>query len=330
MTKLLFDALTPKQARIAAVLHLEGAKRGVEIVITCREYMHVGDMLRLYGVPHRCIGKYGVSLYEKLVFGLERQRELADIGAGVDAMLGFPSPDAARVIFGLGKPLIILNDTPHAAHVNRLVIPLSEVLISPAAVSEEAWRGYCPKKIVFFNGVFEYMWVSRFVPDAEAVRRLGLSPGTYVVFRPEEAHAAYYKWSYAEVRMRLIKELKEMGYVVVNVPRYPDQVIEGVVNITEAVDHLQLAYFSAGVITGGASMATEAALLGVPALSYFPGSYYVDKYLVEMGAPLYRCKELDSCLKAVRVMLQTGKTAPPKLEDPTQLILKVAEEVLSA
>jgi len=117
--------------------------------------------------------------------------------------------------------------------------------------------------------------------------------------------------------------------VVVNVPRYPDQIIDGVVNLTKAVDHLQLAYFSAGVVTGGATMATEAALLGVPALSYFPGDYYIDAYLQKIGAPFFRCRDLEGCLAAVGEMLKMGRRGGPKLEDPTALILETALGVLT-
>jgi Uncharacterized protein conserved in archaea len=329
MTRFLFDALTPKQARIASILFQEGVKRGVNIVITCRDYMHLADILHIYGVPHYCFGRYGVTPFEKLVFGIERQRQLAEVAKEVDGMLSFPSPDAARVVFGLGKPVVVLNDTPHSTHVNRLVLPLSEVLITPSAIPRDVWRSYCPKRIVEFDGVFEYMWISRFTPNEEAVRRLGLRPGEYVVFRPEESHASYYKWNSAELRSRLMDEFKKRGYVVVNVPRYPDQIVEGVINFTKAVDHLQLAYFSAGVVTGGATMATEAALLGVPALSYFPGDYYIDAYLQKNGAPLFRCKDLDSCVNAVKEMLRAGRGNAPKLEDPTGLILEVAVGVVA-
>jgi predicted glycosyltransferase len=222
-----------------------------------------------------------------------------------------------------------LNDTPHAEHVNRLVLPLSEALIAPSAIPKEVWSIFCPRRVVQFDGVFEYMWVSRFTPNKEVVRRLGLRRGEYVVFRPEETRAAYYRWDFARLRQRLVEEFRRRGYTVVNVPRYPDQVMEGVINLTEAVDHLQLAYFSAGVVTGGATMATEAALLGVPALSYFPGDYYVDKYLQRVGAPLFRCRNEESCLAMVDEVLKTGRSTAPKLEDPVSLIFETAVDVVT-
>ncbi|MCC6020336.1 MAG: DUF354 domain-containing protein [Thermoproteaceae archaeon] len=324
MTRLLFDALTPKQARVAATLYGEAASRGIALVITCREYMHLADIFEMYGVPHVCIGKYGIATREKLLHGLERQARLLELAESVDGMLSFPSPDAARVIFGLGKPVIVLNDTPHAVHVNKLVLPLADVLIAPSAVPEEAWRQYCPGRVVTFEGVFEYMWTSRFKPDEGVIKRLGLGPGEYVVFRPEESHAAYYKWEFSRVRRGLVEEFKRRGLVVVNVPRYPDQLLDGAINITKAVDHLQLAYFSACVVTGGSTMATEAALLGVPALSYFPASYYIDTYLQKLGAPLFRCLDAESCVRAVDGVLRAGRSTPMKFENPARLIIEVA------
>ncbi|MFN7105862.1 MAG: DUF354 domain-containing protein [Pyrobaculum sp.] len=327
-TRALSDALTPKQARIAAILYHEGRRRGVEVVITCRHYLHLADMLDMYNVPYSCIGKHGVELREKLAAGLERQIKLVDIGASVDGMVGFPSPDAARVVFGLGKAVVVLNDTPHAVHVNKLVLPLAEVLIAPQAVPEGEWKRFCPGRIAIFNGVFEYMWTSRFEPKVGEVKRLGLEPGGYVVFRPEESHAAYYRWNSIELRKKLVDEIRKRGFEVVNMPRYGDQMVEGVINIERAVDHLQLAYFSAAVITGGATMATEAALLGVPALSYFPTPYYIDRYLQEVGAPLYRCKDVETCLAALPTVLEAGRGGAVRLEDPTGVIFEVLENVM--
>lgn len=327
MARLLFDALTPKQARIAAHLYLEGRRRGLEVAITCRRYMHLEDMLKAYGVPHRCFGGHGATAREKLLAGVERQRELVEAAEAVDGMLGFPSPEAARVVFGLGKPVAVLNDTPHASHVNRLVLPLAEVLVAPGFIPAEAWRPYCPRRLVTFDGVFEYMWTSRFSPDPSPVRALGLEEGRYVVFRPEEEKAAYYAWNSRALRMALMEEARRAGYVVVNVPRYPDQLVEGALNLTEAVDHLQLAWFSAAVVTGGSTMAVEAALLGVPAVSYFPAPLHVEGYLRGLGLPFVRCGGLEECVRALRWALSAGRASPAKMEDPIEAVFEAAESL---
>lgn len=327
MVRLLFDALTPKQARLAAHLYLEGQKRGIRLVITCRHYMHLEDLLKAYGVPYRCFGRHGATAREKLLAGIERQRTLAEVAEGVDGMLGFPSPEAARVVFGLGRPVVVLNDTPHAVHVNRLVIPLSEILVAPSFIPAEEWRPYCPRRIAAFNGVFEYIWTSRFTPDPSAVKALGLEEGKYVVFRPEEEHAAYYTWYSRDVRRALIEEARRAGYVVVNLPRYPDQLDEGALNLTRAVDHLQLAWFSAAVVTGGSTMAVEAALLGVPSISYFPAPLHVEGFLRSLGTPFTRCHGVESCTAALRAALSADRTGPARMEDPIPAIFEAVRHL---
>lgn len=320
----LFDALTPKQARIAAILKREG---GLQLTITCREYYHLRDMLEQYKVDYICIGRYGETTEEKLVEGLKRQLQMVEIMRGLDGVVSFPSPDAVRTAFGLGKKSVVLNDTPHAYHANSLTIPLSDALIAPSAIPQDAWRRYCPKKVVTFDGVFEYMWTSRHTPNLESVRKLGLEPGSYVVFRPEEAKAAYYQWNNVQLRAKLVELVKEMGYVVVNIPRYSDQVIEGAINLIKAVDHLDLAYYAAAVITGGLTMSTEAALLGTPAVSYFPGDVYIDRYLERAGAPLLRCSSMDECIHVVKKALSMGRAPPPKMEDPLKAIVAAVQEI---
>nr|KJR74219.1 MAG: hypothetical protein TU35_01430 [Thermoproteus sp. AZ2] len=326
MRSALFDALTPKQARIASILKIYG-KEKLNLIITCRKYFHLEDILNLYNVEYICIGKYGENLKDKLVFGLERQMKLVDIAEGVDGVVSFPSPDAVRVAFGLGKRIVVLNDTPHAAHVNYLTLPLADMLIAPSAIPPESWRPYCPKRIAMFDGVFEYMWTSRHKPNIDAIKRLGLAPGEYVVFRPEEAKAAYYRWDSVALRNKLVEHIKSLGYKVVNVPRYGDQVIPGEINLVNAVDHLDLAYYAAAVVTGGLTMATEAALLGVPAVSFFPSDLYIDKFLRDKGAPLYRCNGLDQCLSAVKLALSEGRRGGVKLEDPLPVILEAVESL---
>lgn len=327
MKSALFDALTPKQARIAAALKIHGGDK-IDLMISCRNYFHVKDILDIYKVNYQCIGKYGETIMEKLVFGLQRQLELVDLVSRLDGVLSFPSPDAVRVAFGLGKKSVLLNDTPHAHHVNSLTLPLAEALIAPSAIPRDAWRPYCPKRIIVFDGLFEYVWVSRHAPNPDSIRRLGLSPGEYVVFRPEEAKAAYYEWNNMELRRNLINYIKSLGYKIINIPRYQDQIIDGVINLIQAVDHLDMAYYAAAVVTGGLTMATEAALMGVPALSFFPRGLYVDEYLARLGAPLYRCSGLDDCLAALKRALAEGRKGLVKMEDPLPVMVEAAEKHL--
>ncbi len=321
-----FDALTPKQARIAATLYWEGRKRGIDVVVTCREYDHTRGILEMGGVEATCVGGYGVTIEEKLRNSLARQMALVDLYRGVDVVASFASPDASRVGFGLGKPVVTLSDTVHADAVNRLTVPLSTYLIVPKALPRRAFERYGCRRIVAFNGVFELMWIRRFTPRRDVLETLGLIEGEYVVVRPSEVYASYYPGARADPSLDIAREAAKMGYKVVYFPRYPDQRVDWALTPRHTVDFLSLAYYSAMVVTGGATMALEAALLGTPSLSLFPLRYYTDMYLEALGAPLYRCFDAGQCAQLARNILVSPFRREPaldRLEDPTDLVLDV-------
>ncbi len=321
-----FDALTPKHARVAAVLYWEGKRRGIDILVTCREYDHTRGVLDMHGVKAVCVGGYGISKEDKLRVSLARQMTLMDLYGNVDVVASFASPDASRVGFGLGKPVVTLNDTAHADAVNRLTVPLSTYLIVPRALPRRHLERYGCRRIVTFNGLFELMWIRRFTPNRDVVESLGLAEGEYVVVRPSEVHASYYPNVGGDLSLEIAREAARRGYRVVYFPRYPDQKLDWAITPGSTVDFLSLAYYSAMVVSGGATMALEAALLGVPSLSLFPIRYYTDTYLETLGAPLYRCHEWERCMSLVRDILGAPfRRAPPLegLDDPTDVVLSV-------
>lgn len=342
-----FDALTAKQARIASVLTIEGTAKGHRFIITCRNYDYVINVLRIYGLSGHCEGEHGGDVKSKLINGLSRSLKLIDVVNGFDIHISLTSPEAFRVAFGLGKPSIALTDTAHAYHVNKLTLPLANKVIAPVAIPKRRILAYIPHgeegKVRQFNGVFEVMWVYRFKPRWEEVEGIGLGRGDeYAVFRFEESKAAYYTYGeQSKVALDAIKLLLKEGLKVIVFPRYSDQsaLIESnfrdelrrgeVIIPTKPIDGLQLAYYSRIVITGGSTFAIEASLLGIPSISYFPSTYYTDRFVIKAGAPLIRVKP-TRLLAGIRSALRIGKVGLIKgLEDPTDLILSEAEELTS-
>lgn len=345
MVKVWFDALTAKQARIAAILSLEGKRRGIDVLVTCRNYDYVVNVLKLYGVNGVCFGEHGEDLTSKLVSSLSRSLKMIEVLGNFDVHVSLTSPEAFRVAFGLGKPSIALTDTAHAYHVNKLTLPLANEVIAPVAIPKRRILAYIPygegNKVKMFDGLFEVMWVYRFRPSWDEVNSLGIKQGDeYVVFRFEESKAAYY--TYGEQGNEAIKTidllLKE-GFKVVAFPRYEGQkqllekhfneeIKGGLVIIpTRPIDGLNLAYYSSLVISGGSTFAVEASILGIPSISYFPTKYYTDTYIVRKGAPLIRVKP-SQLTSAIRRALKMGKTGLIKdLEDPTYIILEDSERM---
>jgi len=287
------DALTPKQGRLVACLAtaLEGA--GFEVLVTCRDHECTRWAIEAYGLEPVVVGSYGgEGRLGKLLADAERTAELARLveGRGVGALVAYPNPSAARVAFGLGIPYVALDDTPHAEAANRLALPLASALIAPEALRGDFDRYLLPgTRVLYYGGVDEVLWVRRFRPSGSALRELGLERRGYVVVRPEEYKAAYYRWG-GWAWLQLCEELERRGLRAVVLPRYEEQraaaLERGFTVPSGCVDGLDLAYHALAVVTGGGTMAREAALLGVPSFYTFPLELKVSRYLEERGFPL--------------------------------------------
>ncbi len=343
-----FDVLTAKQARIASILYHEGRMRGIDVFITCRRYDYIIETLSSHNVPYICLGDYGMDLREKLVKGFERSLELLNVLPNFDVLIAYPAPEAHRIAWGLDKKIITLTDTTHAEKVNKLTLPLSTIIITPKCIPLIEFKKYIPEdevsKIVTFNGVFEVMWVSRYRPSRKLLKELELSEYDFVIFRFEEAKASYYRYGDKfELTTKILKLILDNGFTVVVFPRYEyqrkfveskfsDYIVKKKLIIPKniPINLLDLTYYSRLVITGGSTFAIEAALLGIPSITYFPQSFYIDDYIMKLGFPLYRCGDVK-CLGIVKNLLNTDEKLNvyeklKRLEDPTELILnKVVE-----
>jgi hypothetical protein len=143
----------------------------------------------------------------------------------------------------------------------------------------------------------------------------------YIVLRPSPYFASYCD----DVGSFdcLLKKAKKQIFIV---PRseadfryeaYPNvEVIKSPVDMLFFMKHADL------VVTGGGTMAREAALLGVPAISFFDRPLAVDRYLMDKGLMthvdnLSKC-DLERC-KKTNVNLKS-------FEDPVDIIKEVIKD----
>lgn len=306
--KIWMEALTGKQAMLVHSLALAFEDEGHEILITSRPYgidRSNGNLDRL-GRDHISIGKYGgASLKDKLVMGSLRIIELTKIVEmhKPDILISFPSPDGYRTAFGLGIPIIQINDTPHAEAVARLTVSLSKALIHAEAISSSEFAKFGATKFYPYKGVDEVIWINRFQPDKAILEKLSISKNKYLVIRCEESKAAYFQRMYPNVKpgstivIDLIKQLKSnnIDLDIVAFPRYPEQEEEllkyNVIIPEKSVDTLSLLYYAKGAMTAGGTMGREAALMGTPTIYSFPLELAVSTYIIERGFPLEHCPD---------------------------------------
>jgi len=343
------DFLTPKQLLFLDAIGKRLEACGYEVFCTTRQYKEVDDLVRLKNVEAVVVGRHGgASLEEKLAASAHRVEELSHIIARLrpDLSLAFASPEAARTAFGLAIPHYTVNDSPHSKAVARLTIPLSEKLFSPAVIPRRVWTrlGARRDQLIQYRGLDPIVWLKNLKPNSKVLDELGFdATRPIVVFRVEESFASYLMGRASEesVLVPIVNDLvKTCGSEVqmVVLPRYEQAPIirshipEEVVVPAKAVDGVSLLSHSSLFIGAGGTMTAEAALLGVPALSCYPGEpTIVERYLIREGL-VERITEPKRAIRRIRRILgnldaeresqrEKAQSLIANMEDPAEVIV---------
>lgn len=345
-----FDVNTPKQALLFTAMGKKIAGLGFEHIITAREYDVTVGILHRLNQDFILVGKHGGgTLKGKLVASIEKMKNVVDFfdqnDITPDLAVHFASPEAARIAFGLGIKNICVHDTPHSIYTIKLSIPFSDYLIIPSAIPKVYYTSYISEHRIYpYNGVDALEWINNVRPDISILNRLGIAKGDrIVVFRPEEGFASYYlkytKGKPLTTGMKILKHIlnKHEDVKVVFLGRYrehfdaiKDSFNDRVIIPKETVLGLDLYPKADIVITGGGTMALEAALLGIPSLTYFPSHLYLPFFLKTQGFPIEHITILDAALKYIDNVLKDPleyrvKTDNiiKKLETPSSKIVEI-------
>uniref|UniRef100_A0A7C2ZM02 DUF354 domain-containing protein n=1 Tax=Ignisphaera aggregans TaxID=334771 RepID=A0A7C2ZM02_9CREN len=338
------DALTPKQAMLLGTIAKRLAERGFDVILTARNYDYTVAVLRNMGLSFLAIGGYSDTLTGKIIEESSRIKNIVEtIGDRFDVAIAYPNPVAARVAFGLGKPYIALTDSPHSEFASRLSLPLAEYVVFSRCIPSAEIEQYVYRrkvKLVQYNGVDEVEWLRDAKPSPSYVKSLGLEPYTYVLARPPEIKASYYRYKHVrELFEHLLYRVLELGLKLLYLPRYADDALARQLQArkdvvippaTQGVIGYHVAYYALAVITGGGTLAREAALLGTPGISLFPEELYVDTCLQRLGLPLIRCREtvecierMLSCIKEPEKYRETSLAILRSFERPSEAVLKI-------
>ena len=347
------DSLTPKQGLFFAPLHDLLRDQGHSVLVTTRTYRESEQTLERLRIPYHVVGKHGGgSPIGKLLSSGERIVQLARLidKWKPDVAASFSSVEAARVAFGLGIPHVASNDSPHSWMVARLTIPISAYVCSPWIFNKRTWSefGAARHRIVTYRALDPAAWLKRHKPDSRILDQLGLdSKRPVVVLRTEEAFASYLMGRSSDskpvvgpVIANLLRKNRELQLIVST--RYGQQAPvlrrrfgRRVIVLDQIIDAASLLARTDVFIGSGGTMTVEAALLGVPAISCFPGPkpLYI-KYL-ETKELVRTIKSPKKIATEVLEILRNDKTREDQkgkgtrllawMEDPTQKILKTVK-----
>ena len=291
------DIDNPPQVQYLAPFAGAFAERGAAVVITARDHGIAHELLRQRGLEFQGVGAHpGASKIAKTSAVLRR--------AGVlTRRLRAWKPDAA--VFATRSAAIAapLLRIPGFAFVDYEFVDLrafrfARSYVVHPSVLEGALRGQRldPRRMLSYEGIKEDITCAGVdLDDVEPHRfaELDGSAALRVLVRPPDERSHYFRSESSELVHVLLAHLaKRQDVVVVLSPRYPEQaaLVEGLdwrrrpVVLREAVPFTRLLAAVDAVITGGGTMAREAAYLGVPSYSVYGGELgAVDRFLEESG-----------------------------------------------
>lgn len=300
--KVWLDILTPKQANFLGELHHRLNAKGFKTLLTTRGYREVNELLELRNIKAIEVGRHGGgALKDKLVESSKRVSALTKIieEERPEVAISFSSPEAARVAFGLKIPHYCISDSPHADAVCRLTVPLSQKLFTPWVIPLYAWKKYGvnPRDIVRYRALDPTVWLTGYKTNPKVLDglKLDLSKPVIVIRTPEE-FAAYLSdrlRSVSEAATEIIAKILDLSgeLQLVILPRYSSQADRlkkrfgtRIILPEHVIDAIPLLQAASVFIGGGGTMTAEAALLGIPVISYYPGeTTLVDRFLITYG-----------------------------------------------
>jgi len=259
-----------------------------------------------------------------------------------DVFLSLASPYAGFASFVLRKPHIIYTDTEVARIILLLALPFSTTMITPASFTSK----YRKRNHIRTDGykVLAYLNPKSFRPDPSVLAGSGLTEGdrfTVVRFSSYDAsHDFGLAGLNAESRVRLVEELAKHSKVIVSSEVELEPRLKEFEYRLPPEKILDLIYYASLYVGEGATMACEAAVLGVPSVFIHRNTAGILDDLEREGLlrSFHRPNEdLTEIMALCRKMLEDGsfkreqkeksKALFKKKEDPADVIIREVERL---
>jgi predicted glycosyltransferase len=149
-------------------------------------------------------------------------------------------------------------------------------------------QGFEPRTIYQYHGFKEDIYLANYEPNPAFLDCIPWRD--YVVVRPENKMANYIRSNTETIVPILLRELLKNEFKVLYLPRTQHEReyaygLDGVFVPRAPVNGLDASFFSRAVTSGAGSLTREAACLGKPAVSFYPGRRLlaVDKKMIQAG-----------------------------------------------
>lgn len=313
-----------------------------KILCTSRNYREVVELSKIKNVDLKLVGKHGGSTKEgKLYSSIQRMNHLLEeiIKFSPDLTVSFCSPEAARISYGIGIKHVAFSDSPHAEAVMRLALPLVQKLLIPWVIPKNEFvrYGISKKDIMHYKAID----ASVIVRERSRIRRVKVDKTKKtIVIRPEESEAAYILGKTVSDNIIYEASKENNPYNIIVLARYviqkkrlEEKFGKKVIIMDKVVDGKSLLSITDLFIGSGGTMTAEAALMGIPTISYDAVPNYIEKYLVRVGLVKRETnpKKISFLIKKMisggETNKQRAKTILDSMEDPYLKLVQTIKEV---
>lgn len=303
--RVLVEILHPAHVHFFRNAIAEWRARGDEVLVLSREKDVANELLDAYGIPYESISRLGGSSLalagEMIVRDVRMWRRARAFRPNV--LVGIMGVTIAQIGRMIRKPAIVFYDTENARLTNSFVYPLAHSVCTP-----ECYAAPVRGRHVTYPGYHElaYLHPNRFTPDAEVVRRAGLDPeGGYFIVRFVSWQASHDFFDHGfdlSLKRAVVQELERHGRVLISCEGALPTDLEPyrLKAPVESIHHIIA--FSRMLVGESATMASEAAVLGVPAFYIADTSRgYIDDLESRYGlVRKYKRAEASSALEEIK------------------------------
>ncbi len=317
--KIWFDITNTPHVHFFAPI-IEHLKKEHEIVVTARDFSETLPLLESYGIRYTLIGGHkGKSRIKKVigllsrVFSMIKEIPEFDISFGIGGQYTTPVCAIKR------KPAVVFtdNDTSYKWHSYKLG---SHFVFPTYFDYQGVMKGFGVKReqILLYDGFKEDIYMASYTPNPSFLQQLPFKD--FITIRPENLKANYVPKDAETIVPQLFEIFKKEN--ILFLPRYPEEksYADGFSNIfipDGILPGKDVCFYTKAMLTGAGTFAREAALLGTPAVSFFPGKEFltVDKIMQEKG---WEYKSRDP--KEIKSYISTSKKEPSRL-DRSKIVL---------
>ena len=266
--RILFDIGHPGHVHLFKNLAHLLRQDGDDILFTARDKEFELQLLQAEGLPYRNFGKHYKSLSGKLwgLLKFDLQMLRTALSFRPDLFVSHGSIYAAHAAFLLGKKHLSLEDSGNMEQI-RLYRPFTDVILTPEVLPEELGA-----KQIRYQGYHEiaYLHPDFFTPDPGICSDLGLAQGDpYAIIRLvswNATHDAGHRGLSNRDKIELVRRLSgRMRVFITSEAALPPELQPFQIRIAPEKLHHAL-YFAGIVVSEGATIASEAGVLGTPCI----------------------------------------------------------------